>query len=98
MTNHGDTRKRAELVVEPRLVPVLLLPCLLTAGRRRGDEDKRGVVRDGEDKPTPAAPISGGDVGAARRGVLPSCCGGDDTGDGENKPTLVTPMEGVFNH
>ena len=62
----GATRERAELVVEPRLVPVpdgvLLLPCLLTAGRRRGvveDEDKRGVVRDGEDKPTPAAPIIG---------------------------------------
>ena len=82
-------------------MPVLLLPCLLTAGRRRRvveDEDKRGVVRDGEDKLTPATPISGGDVDAARRGVLPSCCGSDYTGDGENKPTPVTPMEGVFHH
>ena len=80
---------------------LLLLLCLLTAGRRQGvveDEDKRGLVRDGEDKPTPAAQISGGDVGAARRRVLPSCRGSDDTGDGENKPTPVTPMEGVFHH
>ena len=68
------TRERTELAVEPRLVPVpdgdLLLPLLswlLTAGRRGGvkDEDKRGGVGDGEDKPTPAAPISGGGVGAA---------------------------------
>ena len=56
------------------------------------------MIRDGEDKPTPAAPITGGDVGAARRGVMPSCCGGDGTVDGENKPTPVTPMEGVFHH
>ena len=54
------------------------------------------MVRDGEDKTTPAAPISGGDVGAARRGVMPSCCLGDGTGDGENKPTPVIPMEGGF--
>ena len=95
------------MVVEPRLMPVSVLllrfPCRLTAGRRRGvvkDEDKRGVVTRGEDKPTPAVPISGGDggVGAARRGVMPSCCGVDGTGDGENKSTPVTPMKGVFHH
>ena len=61
-------------------------------GRRRGlveDEEKQGLVRDGEDKPIPAAPISGGGggVGAERHGVMPSCCEGDGTGDGENKPT-----------
>ena len=68
------TRERAELVVEPRVVPgVLLLRCLLTAGRRRGVEDNG---RDGEDKPTPADPMSGG-VGVAQRGVNPSGCGGE---------------------
>ena len=89
------TRERAELVVEPRVVPgvvvVLLLRCLLTVGRRRGVED---VGRDGEDKPTLAVPMSGGDVGVVRRGVNPSCCGGDGAGDGENKPTPAAPMEG----
>ena len=86
------SRERAELVVEPRVVPgvLLLLRCLLTAGRRRGVEDNG---RDGEDKPTPAVPMSGG-VGVARRGVNPSCCGGDGAGDGENKPTPAAPMEG----
>ena len=82
------------------LVSILLLSCLLKAGRRRGaveDEDKRGVVRGGEDKPTRAAPISGG-LGAARGGVMPSCCGGVGTGHRENKPTPVTPMEGVFHY
>ena len=88
------TRERAELVVEPRVVPgvvvvVLLLRCLLTVGRRRGVED---VGRDGEDKPTLAVPMSGG--GVVRRGVNPSCCGGDGAGDGENKPTPAAPMEG----
>ena len=90
------TRERAELVVEPRVVPgvvvvVLLLRCLLTVGRRRGVED---VGRDGEDKPTLAVPMSGGGVGVVRRGVSPSCCGGDGAGDGENKPTPAAPMEG----
>ena len=89
------TRERAELVVEPRVVPgvvvvVLLLRCLLTVGRRRGVDD---VGRDGEDKPTLAVPMDCGE-GVARRGVNPSCCGGDGAGDGENKPTPAAPMEG----
>ena len=87
MWRNRATRERAELVVEPRMVPardgilLFLLPCLLTARRRRGveDKDKREVVGDGEDKPTPAAPISGG-VSAARRGAMPSFCGGVFTG------------------
>ena len=32
--------------------------------------------------------------GVARRGVIPSCCGGEGEGDGENKPTPAAPMEG----
>ena len=97
------TRERAELVVEPRVVPnggvLLLLRFLLTVGRRRGVEDGAKNEGDGEDKPIPTVPIKGGDdVGVARRGMIPSCCcGGVDMGDGddgENKPTLVTPMEG----
>ena len=93
------TRERAELVVEPRVVPgvvvVLLLRCLLTVGRRRGvEDDAEDEEKVGEDKPTLAVPMSGGDVGVVRRGVNPSCCGGDGAGDGENKPTPAAPMEG----
>ena len=86
------TRERAELVVEPRVVPeedvLLLLRCLLTVGRRRGVEEKVG-----EDKPTPAVPMDCGED-VARRGVIPSCCGGEGAGDGVNKPTPAAPMEG----
>ena len=75
------TRERAELLVEPWVVPdggFFLLRCLLTVGRRRdvedGAEDEENEER-GEDKPTPTVPIKGGDgVGVARRGVIPSCC------------------------
>ena len=58
------TRERAELVMEPRVVPeedvLLLLRCLLTVGRRRGVEDgAEGEEKDwiGEDKLTPAVPM-----------------------------------------
>ena len=92
------TRERAELVVEPRVVPgvvvVLLLRCLLTVGRRRGvEDDAEDEEKVGEDKPTPTVPKDCGE-GVARRGVNPSCCGGDGAGDGENKPTPAAPMEG----
>ena len=93
------TRERAELVVDPRVIPgvlllLLLLSCLLTVGRRRGvEDDAEGEEKVGEDKPTPAAPMDCGE-GVARRGVIPSCCGGDGEGDGENKPTPAAPMEG----
>ena len=92
------TRERAELVVEPRVVPgvvvVLLLRCLLTVGRRRGvEDDAEDEEKVGEDKPTPTVPMDCGE-GVARRGVNPSCCGGDGAGDGENKPTSAAPMEG----
>ena len=90
------TRERAELVVEPRVIPgVLLLRCLLTVGRRRrgvedGAEDEEKVE---EDKHTPVVPMDCGE-GVAGRGVIPSCCGGEGEGDGENKPTPAAPMEG----
>ena len=91
------TRERAELVVEPRVIPgvLLLLRCLLTVGRRRrgvedGTEDEEKVE---EDKATPAVPMDCGE-GVARRGVIPSCCGGEGEGDGENKPTPAALMEG----
>ena len=89
------TRERAELVVEPRVVPgVVVVLLLLTVGRRRGvEDDAEGEEKVGEDKPTPAAPMDCGE-GVARRGVIPSCCGGDGEGDGENKPTPAAPMEG----
>ena len=92
------TRERAELVVEPRVVPgvvvVLLLRCLLTVGRRRGvEDDAEDEEKVGEDKPTPTVSMDCGE-GVARRGVNPSCCGGDGAGDGENKPTPAAPMEG----
>ena len=76
----------------------VLLRCLLTVGRRRAVEDgAEGEENEGveEDKRTPAVPISCGDnVGVERRGVNPSCCGGDGAGDGVNKPTPATTMEG----
>ena len=92
------TRERAELVVEPRVIPgvlLLLLRCLLTVGRRRrgvedGAEDEEKVE---EDKPTPVVPMDCGE-GVARRGVIPRCCGGEGEGDGENRPTPAAPMEG----
>ena len=90
------TRERAELVVEPRVIPgvLLLLSCLLTVGRRRGvEDDAEDEEKVGEDKPTPAVPMDCGE-GVARRGVIPSCCGGEGEGDGENKPTPAAPMEG----
>ena len=92
------TRERAELVVEPRVVTeedvlLLLLRCLLTVGRRRGVEDgAEGEEKVLEDKPTPAVPMDCGE-GVARRGVIPSCCGGEGAGDGVNKPTPAAPME-----
>ena len=91
------TGERAELVVEPRVVPEedALLRCLLTVGRRRGvEDDAEGEENDGvgEDKPTAAVPMDCGD-GIARRGVIPSCCGGDGAADGVNKPTPAAPME-----
>ena len=88
------TRERAELVVEPRVIPgVLLLRCLLTVGRRRGVEDAaEDEEKFGEDKPIPAVPVDCGE-GVARRGMIPSCCGGEGD-DGENKPTPAAPMEG----
>ena len=88
------TRERAELVVEPRVIPGVLLRCLLTVGRRRGVEDgAEGEEKVGEDKPTPAVPMDCGE-GVVPRGVIPSCCGGEGVGDGVNKPTPAAPMEG----
>ena len=92
------TRERAELVVKPRVVPeedvLLLLRCLLTIGRRRGVEDgAEDEDKVGEDKPTPARDCG---EGVARRGVIPSCCGGEGEGDGVNKPTPAAPMKGGY--
>ena len=90
------TRERAELVVDPRVIPgvLLLLSCLLTVGQRRGvEDDAEDEEKAGEDKPTPAVPVDCGE-GVARRGVIPSCCVGEGEGDGENKPTPAAPMEG----
>ena len=91
------TRERAELVVEPRVVPedvLLLLCCPLTVGRRRGVEDgAEAEEKVREDKPTPAVPMDCGE-GVAPRGVIPSCCRGEGKGDGVNKPTPAAPMEG----
>ena len=75
---------------------LLLLRCLLTVGRRRGVEDgAEGEENEGveELKPTPAVPMDFGDD-VARRGVIPSCCGGDGAADGVNRPTPAAPMEG----
>ena len=89
------TRERAKLVVEPRVVPGVLLlhllRCLLMVRRRRGVEDGAEVEENGEDKTTPAVPMDCGE-GVARRGVIPSCCGGEGAGDGVKKPTPAAPM------
>ena len=95
-------RERAELVAE-RVVPeeedvLLHLRCLRTVGRRQGVEDgAEGEETVGEDKPNPAVPIDCGE-GVTRRGVIRSCCGVEGAGDGVNKPTPTTPMEGGSHH
>ena len=105
-------RERAELVVEPRVVPdggvlLVLLSCLLTVRRPRGvedwaeDEENEGDVGDVEDdKPTPTVSIKGGDgVGVARRGVIPNCCcGGVTVMMKRINPHPSNQWKGVFHH